>query len=314
MGCEMMRFTAIDFETANADRASVCAVGLAVVENGQVVVRTSQLIRPEPLVFDPFNTCIHGITAADVADAPTFLQYWPSLWSNVRGPLAAHNASFDMSCLRHTLDQSGTPYPEIDYYCTRVLSRLAWPHHPTYALDYIAQSLGIAFRHHDAEEDAVACASILLAACRQVNARTLDDLHDALGLRVGRMFNGGYWPCGGPCAPRACGNRKPQLRASEIAPSGERQDESHPFCGKVFVFTGTLSSMERRQAMQAVVDCGGICRDAVHADTDYLVLGQEGYRGYQAGHKSAKMRKAEEMRAKGAPIEIMSELDFLALL
>ncbi|OGV67450.1 MAG: hypothetical protein A2498_11115 [Lentisphaerae bacterium RIFOXYC12_FULL_60_16] len=309
-----MKFTAIDFETANGDRASVCAVGLAVVEHGQVVRRVRQLIRPQPLVFDPFNISIHGITEQDVAHAPVFVEYWPSLWSNVQGPLAAHNASFDMSCLRHALDQAGTPYPETEYYCTRVLSRLAWPQHPTYALDHIAQSLGIAFQHHDAEEDAVACALILLASCRQVNASTFTDLQIALGVRSGRMFKGGYWPCGGPLVPRTHENRKPQWRASDIHPSGEPQNESHPFCGSVFVFTGALSSMERRQAMQAVVDCGGFCRDTVNSETDYLVLGQEGFRGYQKGHKSSKMRKAEEMHVKGTPIEIMSESDFLSLL
>ena len=66
--------------------------------------------------------------------------------------------------------------------------------------------------------------------------------------------------------------------------------------------------------MQAVVDCGGFCRDTVNSETDYLVLGQEGFRGYQKGHKSSKMRKAEEMHVKGTPIEIMSESDFLSLL
>jgi len=198
-----MRFTALDFETATGDRASVCAVGLAVVEDGHVVRRVRQLIRPQPLVFDPFNIAIHGITARDVADAPTFAEYWPSLWSNVRGPLAAHNASFDVSCLRRALDQAGTPHPETDYYCTRVLSKLAWPQHPTYALDHIARSLGIRFRHHDAEEDAVACALVLLAVCRQVNAPTLAALQGMLGLRVGRVFEGGYRPCGGPRARRA---------------------------------------------------------------------------------------------------------------
>lgn len=192
-----MRFTAIDFETANGNRASICAVGLAVVENGHVVDRISQLIRPQPLRFDPFNVSIHGITESDVAAAPTFAQYWPSLWLNVRGPLAAHNAAFDISCLRHALDQSRAPYPETDYYCTRVLSRLVWPLHPTYALDHVARSLGIAFQHHNAEEDAVACASILIAACRQVNAPTLADLKNTVGLRVGRVFRGGYSPCGG---------------------------------------------------------------------------------------------------------------------
>ena len=34
---ETMKFTAIDFETANADRGSACAVGLVMVENGEIV-------------------------------------------------------------------------------------------------------------------------------------------------------------------------------------------------------------------------------------------------------------------------------------
>ncbi len=66
--------------------------------------------------------------------------------------------------------------------------------------------------------------------------------------------------------------------------------------------------------MQAVVDRGGLCQDTVRSDSDFLVLGQEGYRGYQTGHKSSKMKKAEEMRRKGLPIEIISEADFLGML
>lgn len=66
--------------------------------------------------------------------------------------------------------------------------------------------------------------------------------------------------------------------------------------------------------MQAVIDRGGMCHDIVTKDTDFLVLGQEGFRGYQAGHKSSKMRKAEEMRSEGLPIEIISEADFLGML
>ena len=199
-----MQFTAIDFETANAGRDSVCAVGLVMVENGQVVARRLQLIRPEPCWFDPFNVSIHGISAADVVDAPTFPQFWPRLWPQVSGPLVAHNAAFDMSVLRYVLDRSGLQYPDTDYFCTRVIARLAWPRHPTYALNHIADVLGIAFQHHDAEEDAYACALIAVAACKQLNVPSLYGLQDACGLRVGRIFSAGYRPCGGP--RRARGN------------------------------------------------------------------------------------------------------------
>ena len=81
-----------------------------------------------------------------------------------------------------------------------------------------------------------------------------------------------------------------------------------------FVFTGAMTSMKRHDAMQAVVDRGGVCHDSVKRDTDYLVLGQNGFIGYRAGHKSAKMKKAEAMRRQGFPIEILSEADFFAMM
>lgn len=191
-----MRFTAIDFETANAHRGSVCAVGLAMVDAGQVVGRLHQLIRPEPLFFDPFNVAIHGITPDQVREAPTFAEFWPELWSKVSGPLVAHNAAFDMSVLRTSLDRHGMPYPTTDYFCTRVLSSMAWPGHTSYALNHLARISGIQFAHHNAEEDARACALVALAACRHLDAPTLRDLEQVCPLRVGRLFAGGYQPCG----------------------------------------------------------------------------------------------------------------------
>jgi len=309
-----MKFTAIDFETANTDRGSVCAVGLVMVENGEVVGRLRQLIRPDPLNFNPFNVSIHGISEADVIDAPTFSEFWPNLWSHVSGPLVAHNAAFDMSVLRRALDQSGVQYPETDYFCTRVIAKLAWPEHPTYALDHIARVIGISFTHHDAEEDARACALIAITACRQLNVPSLYALQDGYGLYVGRLFAGGYHPCGGANSSRSSTNRKEKLRAEDITTSTQPHDEQNACYGMAFVFSGTMSSMLRRDAMQAVVDRGGICHDTVTRDTDYLVLGQEGFIGYQVGHKSSKMKKVEEMHNKGLPIEILSETDFIGML
>lgn len=193
-----MKFTAIDFETANADRASACAVGLVTVENGEIVRSVRQLIRPEPLYFDPMNVSIHGIRAADVKDAPTFAELWPALWPQVTGPLVAHNAAFDMSVLRGSLDRARQRYPETDYFCTCVMARLAWPSRPAYTLDQVAREIGIEFAHHDAEEDARACALVAVHACRHLRAASLYDLPGACGLRVGRLFAAGHSPCGGP--------------------------------------------------------------------------------------------------------------------
>lgn len=191
-------FTAIDFETANARRGSACEVGLVIVKNGRITDRMSYLIRPEPLQFDPRNIAIHGIYPQDVRDAPTFSELWPELWSTISGPLIAHNAAFDMSVLRYSLDDFGVRYPDTDYFCTVVLARLAWPDYPNYRLNHVARELGVSFQHHDAEEDAFACARIALAACETLGAASLYDLPKRHGLRIGRLFPDGYRPCGGP--------------------------------------------------------------------------------------------------------------------
>jgi DNA polymerase-3 subunit epsilon len=309
-----MKFTAIDFETANADRGSVCAVGLAMVEDGKVVGQLRQLIRPDPPIFSPFNVSIHGISAGAVADAPTFVEFWPSLWSSVSGPLVAHNAAFDMSVLRKALDYSGVRYPETDYFCTLVISRLVWPEYPTYALGHIARVAGISFIHHDAQEDARVSALIAIAACKHLNVQSLYDLQNCFALRVGRLSADGHNPCSGKRETQSPTPRRCKLSAAHVIPSSSPADDQNPCYGKAFVFTGALSSMLQKDALQAVADRGGICHDTVRKDTDFLVLGQAGFIGYQPGHMSGKMGKAEENRRKGLPVEILAESDFLEML
>ena len=73
-----MNFTAIDFETANCARASVCAVGLVRVENGKTVAEYNTLINPETY-FDWRCVNVHGITPEDVESAPTFPKVWKEI-------------------------------------------------------------------------------------------------------------------------------------------------------------------------------------------------------------------------------------------
>lgn len=42
----MKDFAAIDFETANGQRSSVCSVGVVIVRNGEVVDSYYSLIKP----------------------------------------------------------------------------------------------------------------------------------------------------------------------------------------------------------------------------------------------------------------------------
>ena len=52
----MENFAAIDFETANEQRTSVCSVGVVIVRNGEIADSYYSLIRPEPEYYTYWNT------------------------------------------------------------------------------------------------------------------------------------------------------------------------------------------------------------------------------------------------------------------
>ena len=191
-----MSWAAIDFETANETRGSACALGLVLVEGTQVVERRSWLIRPPTLDFNPYNVMIHGITARDVVSAPTFGMLWPLVQQLVGArPIVAHNASFDMSVLRHSLDQYGLPWPRLQYFCTRVLAKKVWTDLISYSLPVVADRCGITFLHHDPTEDAAAAAEVALRCCEALAVPGLAEAAAAARIHVGSLSPEGYQPC-----------------------------------------------------------------------------------------------------------------------
>ncbi|HEY5540831.1 MAG TPA: 3'-5' exonuclease, partial [Coriobacteriia bacterium] len=137
-------WVAIDFETSNEQRDSACALGLAVVRDGEVTKTAAWLIRPPEMRFDWRCTRVHGIRARDVVDAPEF----PDVWLEVSeylgdGRLLAHNASFDIAVLRTMLAAYGLEAPELRYACTLAMSRRAWPDLPRHRLDTMCEHCGI---------------------------------------------------------------------------------------------------------------------------------------------------------------------------
>ena len=159
----MHSFVAIDFETANHDRDSACALGLAAGQDGRIVRAQSFLIRPPSPEFT--FTGIHGLRWEDVCDAPTFGDLWPMLlaWIDNAKFIAAHNAPFDRSVLQACCTTYGIPAPRKAFTCTVQLARSQWAIYPTRLSD-VCRRLRIPLRHHDSGADAKACARTVLAA------------------------------------------------------------------------------------------------------------------------------------------------------
>ena len=113
----MKNFAAIDFETANEQRTSVCSVGIVIVREGEIVDTYYSLIRPEPEYYTYWNTRVHGLTLADTAKAPIFPTVWQEIAPLIEGlPLIAHNKGFDESCLKAVFRTYSLDYPDYEFH------------------------------------------------------------------------------------------------------------------------------------------------------------------------------------------------------
>jgi len=297
-------FLGLDFETANTQRGSACAVGVVVVRSGSVVAEGATLINPE-VPFDSYCTWVNGIDEEAVRGAPTFPEVWPRLAGLLRGArVVMHNASFDISVLRNTAGRYGVEIgPEFEFFCTYRLARLVWPSLPSYSLRYLAPALGIDFEHHLAGEDARACAQVAVAMCDESGVSDLLSLTNKLGVFPGRLAADSYTPFSF-ARPGGLGN----------VVGREDANPSHPLFGKSICFTGALVSMTRREAMQRVTDVGCNFRSSVSKTLDYLVIGDGDFVQFAGGWQTGKLKKAVGLRLEGASTEIIPEQHFLELL
>ena len=159
----MKDFAAIDFETANGKRTSVCSVGVVVVRGGEVVDTFYRLIRPRPNFYSHFTTAIHGLRYEDTADAPDFASVWREIEPRIEGlPLVAHNSPFDEGCLKAVFQTYQMEYPGYEFHCTcRASRRKLGSLLPNHQLQTVAAYCGYDLtQHHNALADAEACAWI----------------------------------------------------------------------------------------------------------------------------------------------------------
>lgn len=175
----MTPFLAIDFETANPDPTSACALGVALVDSEGVITHTAvHLIRPPTPEF--IFTWVHGLTWNDVKGSPTFGEIWPKIVPllTTAEHLVAHNVPFDKKVLTACLEAIGMKPPSLEWICTLALSKKRWPvvkgSKIGHKLSDVCARLKIQFKdHHEAKADALGCAKILIAL-RDEEARKRD--------------------------------------------------------------------------------------------------------------------------------------------
>ncbi|MCB2219344.1 MAG: 3'-5' exoribonuclease [Bacteroidetes bacterium] len=276
-----MNFTAIDFETANEKRWSICQVGIVRVEQGRVIKQYEQLIKPPENFYASINTQIHGISSEDTINAPNFAEIWDDIKPFIENNLViAHNSSFDVDCLNKTLDFYKIPIPHFKIECTYKKTG--------YRLDDLCEAYSIEFQnHHNALADAIACAKIYLNILYQIEPDY--SLVTKKEPKNYFIFKG-----------------HERIKGDLLKPDLEHADKSNPFYGKKVVFTGALSNIKRNLAAQILKDKGADIDTSVTKRTNIVVLGKD--------PGPSKVKKIENFNKAGYQIRVLKESEFLSMI
>jgi DNA polymerase-3 subunit epsilon len=283
-----MRFIAIDVETANADMASICSIGVATFEDGALASGWYSLINPDDF-FDPLNTSIHGISEGDVQDAPTFGDVASEIARLLNGQVVVTHTHFDRVAMHQAAGRWSINAPACRWLDSARVARRTWAEcsRSGYGLANVCNLLGYTFDHHNALEDAKAAGHIMLAAMEKS------------GLDLGAMQKRVLQPID-PSSSGATAIRRVRN------PDG-------PLAGEVIVFTGALE-IPRREAADLAASVGCTVANSVTRKTTILVVGDMDVTKLVGYEKSSKHRKAESLITDGQPLRIIRETDFRGII
>jgi DNA polymerase III subunit epsilon len=281
-------FVAIDVETANADMASICQIGVAKYNNGILVEEWSSLVNPEDY-FDFINIDIHGITEEDIEGKPTFPEIFSQLSSLLNDAICVSHTHFDRVSISRALTKYSLPNFDTTWLDSARVARRTWEEFAWggYGLANICNKIGYQFKHHDALEDAKASGHVLLAAIE----------------KTGLDINAWLKRIKQPIDPANVSS------GAAIKRDGNPEGELY---GEILVFTGALE-IPRREAADLAASIGCTVAAGVTKKTTILVVGDQDITKLAGKEKSSKHIKAEQLIKKGQGIRILKESDFKEL-
>lgn len=157
------RWFALDVETANPKRWSVCQIGLVEMEGLHEVSARSWRVDPRG---EMTLTWLHGLTAADVAGQPTFADLHASLWAQLGGQIVFCHSAFDKQAFEACTRRDSLAAPCWTWAdSARAAAFIPFPDPVDGGgLKDICAALDIPLTHHDALSDARAAAAIVARA------------------------------------------------------------------------------------------------------------------------------------------------------
>lgn len=306
-------YVVVDLETTGLELEfdNIIEISALKVMGGQIVDKFSTLVQPpKPLKYIPelrtfqeqdyfvteFISELTGITNEMLENAPKIKDVLPSFKDFVgESVLVGHNiVAFDANFLCDAFQKLGVEFCN-DYIDTRRIALWLLKELKHLRLSDIATHFGIEYTDaHRAENDCIItnnCFKMLKAEAEKQYS-SVEAFMDYLKEK----------------------RKKIGIRSKDIKVTVDEIDIENPIYGKHFVFTGALSKMERKEAMQIVKNLGGENDDNITKKTNFLVIGNLDFAKTIEKGKSSKMLKAEKYKAAGQDIEVISENTFYMLI
>lgn len=283
----------IDFETANQNRISACALGLVFIKNDRVAYQTNFYIKPpESEQFSNRNIGIHGITAEDVDYAMTFDELWESELSKYfnQNLIVFHNASMDLSVLKNLFQHYTISGYEIEYLDTMQLAEKSG--NPK-KLSELADKFDIEYiDKHNPEEDAKVCAYVFgelaeLYPDYKSLVRTLSEKEVKEKIKRKK---------------ETAEVKNQNLDYVQEYSLDKGEIENIEIKDKAFIFTGEITT-DRRTAKNFIEENGGIIKSGISSKLDYVIIG--------ADFGWSKIQKVHDLNVKkNCKIKILTNSDF----
>ena len=231
-------YIAIDFETANSNLTSACAIGLVGAKNGKIVYNDYFLINPEE-PFSDFNITVHHITPDMVKDAKTFPEVWEIIKDVLNNEIVVcHNAMFDISVLKACIEKYGLEYPNISVGCTLRVSKITFKDIlPNCKLNTISGYLEVEHNHHNAISDAQVCYYLLERVKRMYQAIDIIELFEMINLGFGILNSKIYKGC--------------------YSKLKEKKTKTKVLNGEIFSFSGKPRTLTKTEVIKKIEENGG---------------------------------------------------------
>jgi len=280
-----MNFVTVSVETANAGLRSICQIGIARYEEGQLVEEWGTFINPE-CEFDPLNTLAHGISVQDVEFAPKLPEIEFKLRAMLEGEICICHTIFDRKSIARALKYYKLRYLDTLWIDSSRVARRAWEdcRYGGFGLIQLCEKLGYKVELHDSLEKAKASGNIMLAASKESNVSieewTVKQLEPIKDLLPREEFDANV--------------------------DGDLFGEFVVFTGRFFIGT------EGAERMASYLGC--TIRKSVSRKTTILIVGNQYLSMLRGNPKSVNYRKAESLINEGVPIRLIKEMDIDFLL